>query len=68
MSHNDKIYLHMLNIGPITALIAMKQYGCMRLSARIKDLEQKGIKIRRQWVTHINADGEKKRFKEYWLA
>lgn len=68
MNQTTAIYEHMKNIGPITPLEALEQYRCMRLGARIKDLKDTGVQIKSQWVTHENQLGERKRFKEYWLA
>lgn len=35
----------MQEVGPITPLEALEQFGCMRLAARIKDLRDGGYPI-----------------------
>lgn len=62
------IFEYMRDVGPITGLIALTECGCMRLPARIAELKEAGIAIKDRWVTHVNKNGEKKRYKEYWLA
>lgn len=45
------ILCHMLMIGPITPLEALTEYGCMRLGARIYDLEHKHpIRIKHEMI------------------
>jgi hypothetical protein len=46
----------------LTALDALNMFGCFRLSARIKDLENKGHVIHREMIT-INE----KRVAKYWI-
>lgn len=38
----------------LTPLEALKRYGCLRLAARVKDLRDKGIKVK---TTMIEVDG-----------
>lgn len=63
----ERILEYMLNVGPITAIIALNEIGCMRLPARIKEINDEGWNVKSRWVTHTNQNGEKKRYKEYWL-
>ena len=42
MTQCDTILKHLLEIGPITALVADRRYGIMRLAARIWDLKEAG--------------------------
>ena len=45
------ILQHMLFTGPITPLEALTEYGCLRLGARIYDLEHKyPIRIKHEMV------------------
>ena len=62
------IYEYMRDVGPINGMIALERHRCWRLPARIKDLKNKGIEIKDDWITYVNEYGEKKRCKEYWLA
>ena len=61
------IYVHMRDKGPITPLVALEEYGCFRLPARIAEIKDMGVEVKDQWVTHVNQDGQIKRFKEYWI-
>lgn len=46
----DQILQHMRAYGSITPLDALRQYGCMRLGARIWDLRQRNIMIKSRSV------------------
>ena len=63
----DKIFDYMLAVGPITPLDALREYGCMRLAARIGELKKKGWNIKSELTSSINRDGDVVRFKEYWI-
>lgn len=41
----EQVILALLHQGPITALDALQQAGCLRLAARIADLRQQGYEI-----------------------
>ena len=62
MSQTDRILTH-IKKGPITPMVALERYGCMRLAARIADLKDRGHKI----STEIVRLGEK-RFARYRLV
>ena len=62
MTQKEQILQHLTEIGPITPIEALEQYGCFRLGARIADLKAEGIKIRSEMVAR---DG--KRFAQYSL-
>jgi len=53
---------YMQNHGSITPLDALREFGCMRLSARILDLRKLGWNIRTIKTTHNG-----KRFARYIL-
>lgn len=61
MSQTYQILNH-LKERPLTPLDALKNYGCMRLSARIYDLKQQGYNI----YTEIIANGDK-RYAQYFM-
>lgn len=44
-SHSDKIAALLLKGKTITGIQALNQFGCFRLSARIKDLRNQGMNI-----------------------
>jgi hypothetical protein len=52
----------------VTALDAMREVGCMRLAARIADLEREGHVIHHQMVQVEDRDGRKVRVARYRLA
>jgi len=45
MSQNSEILEHLQQGDSITALEALKRFGCFRLAARIKDLKEQGHMI-----------------------
>jgi hypothetical protein len=61
---NRLILTHLQTGATITALEALKLFGCLRLSARIWDLK-KNYYIRSTMVRDMKSG---KRFKKYWLA
>lgn len=58
MTQCEKILRHMNDIGNITPMEAMAQYGIMRLGARIWDLKHRGYPIRTVIVRGKNRYGE----------
>lgn len=45
LSQNDAIYTHLQAGETLTPLDALNKFGCFRLSARIKDLKERGHNI-----------------------
>lgn len=41
----ERILRHMKDYGQIDPMIAIKEYGCMRLASRIADLKRQGYDI-----------------------
>lgn len=64
-SQNNKIFDYMKDGNRITALDALKLFGCFRLSARIRDLRDRypEMEIRTEMVTLAN----KKRVAQYYI-
>lgn len=58
---------YMKEFGPITALDAMREFGCMRLASRIADLRGQGHAIGRRMKESTNRYGSKVRYAEYYL-
>lgn len=52
---------------PLTPLIALDQFGCFRLAARINNLRDAGHTISSTMITVTNRDGSKSRVAEYRL-
>ena len=65
-TQNDKILEYMKNHGSITALEAVRNFGCLRLAARISDLRKMGNVIDRELIMVPTRDG-KTRVAEYSL-
>lgn len=49
----------------LTPLAALKEFGCLRLGARIWDLKREGVPIERELIVDPRT---KKRFAEYRIA
>ena len=64
---NEMVLSYMKQFKSITPLDAMQSLGCMRLSARIKDLRDAGHPIGRRWRTCTNRFGNTVRFAEYFI-
>ena len=59
MTHSQAIAEHLKKHGTITPMIALNEYGCYRLSARIKELRSV-MDIKTERVPYINHEGKKK--------
>lgn len=62
-SQNARILAHLKNGGRITSLEALNQFGCLRLSARIKDLRDRGHEIHAEFIEVSSG----KRVKQYFM-
>ena len=62
MTQNTLVLNYMKEHGTITALEAQKEFGCMRLASRIKDLKDFGWKICKVMVK------VETRYGEAWVA
>lgn len=65
MSQNDMVLNYMLEFGSISPLEAFRDLGVMRLSARIANLKDRGIKIRTQYETQKNRYNSNVTFARY---
>ncbi|TCJ96173.1 helix-turn-helix protein [Volucribacter psittacicida] len=63
-SQNDRILAYLKKGGRITSLDALSQFGCLRLSARIKDLRDDGHQIDSEFI----AVSSGKRVKQYFMV
>jgi hypothetical protein len=50
-TQNDKIKAYLTKGKAITPIDALNKFGCLRLSARIKDLRNEGLNIATKYVT-----------------
>ena len=64
----DRILRHMEDYGFIDPMIAIKDYGCMRLASRIADLKGRGIDIIAERTKGKNRYGEQTSYCTYRLA
>lgn len=68
MTQSEMILMHLKTVGSITPYEALREYGCMRLGARIYDLKRQGYEIDRDTVTLVNRFGVKVSFARYFLT
>lgn len=64
----EMILRYMRDTGSITPWEAMREFGCMRLGARIYDLKERGIPIITETVTTKNRYGRRVCFARYRVA
>lgn len=62
-----RILEHLKKSGSITSMEAFQLFGITRLSARIKELRDKGYDIRTLMVDSVNRYGEDVRYGKYVL-
>ena len=68
MTQKEMILRYMKQFGSITPAEAYEDIGCMRLAARIADLEADNVAIKKEMVKKKNRFGKTVRFKRYSLA
>ena len=68
MSQNEMIADFLKSGKSINPMIALKKFGCFRLSARIADLKGKGMDIKSSLVNDVNGEGNPVRYAVYWLG
>lgn len=66
-SQCDMILRYLKDHGSITALDAIREFGCMRLAARISDLRERGYVIEASDEYSKNRYGDKIRHSRYFL-
>ena len=68
MRQKDRILRHLLDQGSITQWEAIRDYGIMRLGAKIWDLKRDGHNITSERETGVNRYGEKTTYTRYRLV
>lgn len=68
MTQCQKIHKYLKEYGSITPLDALREFGCMRLAARIKDLIDQGVNIVSEIEYSVNRFGEKVHYARYKLV
>ncbi len=63
-----RVFDFMVEFGSITTKQAIDELGETRLSARIFELQEKGVRISAEWQEVKNRFGEKRRVKRYFVA
>ena len=59
----------LLSGGSITALEALREFGCYRLASRISDLKREGLNITKKTEESISAvTGKPVRYARYFLS
>lgn len=66
-THEKMILQYMRKHGSITAMDAAREFGCMRLAARISDLRWDGYNIETELEVGKNRNGDSVRYARYYL-
>ena len=64
----SRVFEYLMQFGSITSLQAFTDLGESRLSARVFELREKGIKIDSEMVEVENRFHEKRHVKRYFIA
>ena len=64
----NKVLRHLQDYGSITSVVAMREYGIMRLASRINDLRSRGVAIVSEVAVSKNRYGEPVHYAVYRLA
>ena len=67
MTQTQKILMYLRDVGSITAMDALREFGCMRLGARIWDLRRAGYQIMKTMECSRNKHGERVSYARYTL-
>lgn len=67
MTQKDRVLKYMQDFGKITPLDAIREFGCLRLSARIFDLKRDGHNIISETETSKNRYGDSVSYAVYRL-
>jgi hypothetical protein len=68
MTQNERVFDHLLTVGPIRPMTALNDLGIYRLASRINDLRKAGHKIKTKKVEVVNRWGESSYIAEYSLV
>lgn len=66
-THEKMILQYMRKHGSITAMDAIRDFGCMRLASRVSDLRWDGYNIETVMESGKNRQGETVRYARYYL-
>ena len=68
MTQKEMVLRYMRECGSITPWEAMREFGCMRLGARIYDLKREGFGIITEIETRKNRFGKRVSYARYRIA
>lgn len=68
MTQNEKVLRHLQDYGEIDSMIALADYGIMRLASRVNDLRRDGVPIITERVEGVNRYGEKCHWARYRMG
>jgi hypothetical protein len=68
MTQTERVLRHLQDYGSITQWEAIRDYGIMRLGARIWDLKRQGHVISTERETGVNRYGEKTAYARYGMG
>lgn len=67
-TQTDRVFQYLRDTGSITPLDALREFGCMRLGARIWELRnERGVAIRTEYETKKNRYGDTTTYARYVL-
>ena len=67
VTHKDRVLQYLRDVGSITSLDAIREFGNTRLSASIWLLRNEGYNIKTTFETNKNRYGEKVSYVRYYL-
>lgn len=67
-TQNAQVLRWLNEVGPITPVDALRQFGIMRLGARVHELKRVGHNIQTETETAINRFGKIVRYARYRLV
>ena len=67
VTHKDRVLQYLRDVGSITSLDAIREFGNTRLSASIWLLRNEGYNINTTFETNKNRYGEKVSYARYYL-
>lgn len=68
MNQKEMILRYMAEYGSITPVDALREFGCMRLAARIADIRADGVDVYRIMEKAVNRYGDTVRFARYTIV
>lgn len=68
LTQSDRVLRHLQDFGSITQVTALRDYGIMRLGARIWDLKRQGYDIRTEREEGLNRYGERTAYARYRMV